>query len=148
MSEKRDEGIVVNEGLHVPRSQVPVLVVDDDADFRALMRAYLPPEEFLVKEAADGGTAIHQIQKHQFDLIVLDLVMPEREGLELIPTIRQRCGRSRILAVSGAPKRLLYLKTAGLMGADMTLEKPVTRERFYGCVRQLLLPARTDAAGE
>src|ERR1041385_8900514 len=116
MSEKKNEGHVVNGGLHLPRPQVSVLVVDDDADFRALLRAYLPPEEFLVKEAADGGLALDQMQEYEFDLIVLDLVMPEREGLELIPAIRQWGGRSRILAVSGAPKRWLYLKTAGLMG--------------------------------
>jgi len=136
--EKRDERIVVNATLHLPRSSVSVLIADDDDDFRALIRAYLPPEQFSITEACDGARTLQHIQNRDFDLIVLDLVMPERDGLELIPAIRG-CGRSpRILAVSGAHGRSLYLKTAGLIGADMTLEKPCTREEFRQCVRQLL----------
>src|SRR5437879_3861066 len=101
------------------RGSIEVLIIDDDADFRDLIRAYLPPCEFAVTEAPDGVAAMRRIAENRFDLIVLDLVMPEKEGLELIPAIRGSSPNSRILAVSGVPMRSLYLKIADYVGADM-----------------------------
>ena len=117
-----------------------VLIVDDDPDFRTLVRAYLANQPYSLTEAPDGAVALERIDQNHFDLIVLDIVMPERDGFELIPAIRKSSPKSRILAVSGSCCRSIYLKMADHMGVDLALEKPVGRDRFSCCVRQLLAP--------
>ena len=76
----------------MPNQQQPrkaLLIVDDDADFRALIRAFLSPAEFSVTEAPDGRAAVRHITATTYDVIVVDIVLPEYDGLELISKIRR-----------------------------------------------------------
>jgi two-component system, OmpR family, response regulator ResD len=135
----------VNTIVNPSSSPVSVLIVDDDAEFRLLVRMYLANEEFTVSEAEDGNAAFQLTLERTFDLIVLDLIMPGREGLELIQSLKLVSPKARILAVSGVPKRSLYLKAAALLGAGLTLEKPFTPEWFYRNLRQLVsVPSTND----
>ncbi|MEW6545023.1 MAG: response regulator transcription factor [Nitrospirota bacterium] len=79
-----------------------LLIVDDHAVLRAGLRLLIgvQPDMTVVAEAADGEEAVQMSDKAQPDLVLLDLSMPKVGGLHLIPLIRQRCPRMRILVLS------------------------------------------------
>jgi CheY-like chemotaxis protein len=114
-----------------------ILVVDDDAAVRSLFHAILARAGFRVMEAADGAQALAALREGGVDVVITDLVMPEKEGLETIGEIRRSYPHVKIAAVSGAFGGR-FLETASLLGADATLAKPVTEEALVDMVRRLL----------
>ena len=113
-----------------------ILVADDDPGVRAWLRSVLTAEGHTVIEAADGKQALLQLRTHGADLALMDLVMPEREGLDTIRAAKKKMPALKIIAMSGA--KGLYLKTAQLLGADETLEKPIERETLLLAVEKML----------
>lgn len=101
----------------------PVLLVDDDEAYRAILRHCLEQLGCEVLEAADGAKAYKILSKTSVRLVVLDIVMPNTEGLETISRLRHEGFRTKILAVSGATKACEYLRVAALLGADANMEK-------------------------
>jgi CheY-like chemotaxis protein len=114
-----------------------ILVVDDEAAIRGLFHKILARAGYRVMEAADGAQALAAVKKGGVDLVITDLVMPEKEGIETIVEIRKNHPRVKIAAVSGAFGGR-YLETASLLGADAALAKPVSEETLLGTVRRLL----------
>ena len=82
---------------------ISVVVCDDVPELRQLARAVLEEggEMEVVGEAADGREAIEVVQRHQPDVVVLDLSMPELDGLEAIPLIHQVAPKAEIVIFSG-----------------------------------------------
>jgi len=82
---------------------ISVVVCDDVAEIRQLARAVLEEggEMEVVGEAADGREAIEVVEQHQPDVVVLDLSMPELDGLEAIPLIHQVAPKAEIVIFSG-----------------------------------------------
>lgn len=79
---------------------VRVLVCDDETDIRVLYRAAFEALGVSVDEAADGGEALARAIQQPPDLVVLDLFMPGRDGLSVLPELRDICGEAPILVVS------------------------------------------------
>jgi CheY-like chemotaxis protein len=100
-----------------------VLVLDDDASFRALARAILEPAGFEVIESGDVREGLTQLREQAIDAVILDLVMPERDGFEALRELKELFPEIRIVAVSGAPKSDLYLAMSSHLGADASLDK-------------------------
>ncbi|MBK9171281.1 MAG: response regulator [Bryobacterales bacterium] len=100
-----------------------ILVVDDDPGVRLVLEGLLGSAGYRVRAAADGRAALQLYRQAPADLVLMDLIMPEQEGLETISQLRQEFPEARIVAMSGAhPDH--YLHAAGLLGADATLHKP------------------------
>ena len=114
-----------------------ILVVDDDAAIRSLFHKILARAGYRVMEAADGAQALAAVSAGGVDLVITDLVMPEKEGIETIVEIRKSYPRVKIAAVSGAFGGR-YLEIASLLGAGAALAKPVSEEALVGTVRRLL----------
>src|SRR5690349_14123738 len=102
--------------------KLPILVVDDDRDYRILARHQLEAAGYLVLDA-DATRACTILTEQRVRLVILDIVMPDVEGLEIIRRLRREGCSSKILAVSGAGKADEYLKLAVRLGADAKLEK-------------------------
>ncbi len=100
-----------------------VLVVDDDKHFRVLARAILEPAGFEVIESEDMEQCMLQLRSHAVDALILDMVMPGRDGIEAVPELKQQFPEIRIVAVSGAEQSDLYLSVSAHLGADASLEK-------------------------
>jgi CheY-like chemotaxis protein len=100
-----------------------VLVLDDDASFRALARAILEPAGFEVIESRDVRECLMQLREQAIDAILLDVVMPERDGFEALRELKELFQETRIVAVSGAPQSELYLAMSAHLGADASLHK-------------------------
>lgn len=113
-----------------------VLVVDDEKNMRSLLRIYLSQEGFEVTEAEDGYAAIDLLNVNTFDLIVLDVMMPGMDGLELCRRIRES-GQVPILMLTARSET--KDKVLGLqLGADDYLVKPFDPEELTARVNALL----------
>jgi DNA-binding response OmpR family regulator len=114
----------------------PILVVDDDPKIVALVRTYLERERYPVVTASDGKRALRAIEEHQPRLVVLDLMLPELDGLSVIRRARA-LGETPILVLSARGStgdRILGLSE----GADDYLPKPFSPAELVVRVRTIL----------
>jgi hypothetical protein len=114
-----------------------VLVVDDDEGIRSFFAKVLEDGGYQVIAVCDGAEAQTRLETDSFDLVIMDLVMPNAEGIETIRAIRQTRPGLRLIAVSGAFDGT-FLKAAALLGANATLQKPVSPDLLLATVRDLL----------
>lgn len=100
-----------------------VLVVDDDEHFRVMARAILEPAGFEVLESENVQHCISQLQRHPIDVVLLDMVMPDRDGIEAVQELRERFPGTPIVTISGAEQSEIYLSVSAHLGAAASLEK-------------------------
>ena len=110
-----------------------ILVVDDDEAVRGFFQSVLTEAGYDVTVAANGARALELVRVRPFDAVVTDLVMPEREGIDLIRTLRAAQPSLRIVAVSGAFGGQ-FLSIARSLGADATLAKPVSHDQLIAAI--------------
>lgn len=113
-----------------------ILVVDDDAAIRRLLRNTLIRADYTVVEAGDGRTALHHAAADHPDAILLDLGLPDRDGLSLIPLLRAQ-GEAVILVVS-ARDAVEEKVTALDLGADDFVTKPFDTDELLARLRVAL----------
>lgn len=118
-----------------------ILVVDDESAVRSLFHEILQQSGYQVLTAGDGDQALKALRHQQIDLVLTDLVMPEREGIETIRIMRKEQPSLKIIAMSGAFAGG-FLETAKMLGADCTLAKPVSAEILVKTVEHLLEKVR------
>ena len=129
-----------------------ILIIDDQPEVREVMQRILAGAGYQVEVAAGGDVGIRLHEQQPFDLIMTDLVMPDKEGIETIMEIRRSDRKVKIIAISGfidSP----YLDTARHLGANRILPKPCSRQVILETVRDLLAespppapPAQASAA--
>ena len=117
-----------------------VLLIDDEKLVRLTVRKMLEAEGYDVSEAEDGRDGLDSFKQQPFDLVITDMVMPEREGIETIAAIRKIKPDQKILAISGGGrnKNLDYLSMAVLQGAADKLAKPFSRSELLSVVTRCL----------
>jgi two-component system phosphate regulon response regulator OmpR len=121
-----------------------ILVVDDDTRLRDLLRNYLSRNGFAVTSADDAGSARRQLESMEFDLIVLDVMMPGETGLELARSLRRERNDVPILmltAMGEATDRIGGLEA----GADEYLPKPFEPRELLLRIQTILRRASTSA---
>ena len=125
-----------------------ILIVDDDPTVRLIASELLRGDDHAIVEAEDGDEALRIVGAMAVDLVVLDMLMPNKDGLETIIELRKRQPDIRILAISsgGSMDRSLLLRTAMVIGADESLHKPLRLETFADTVTRLLARPRTPVS--
>lgn len=117
-----------------------ILIIDDEPQIRSMLRQIFEREGLEVMDAPDGDVAMKLLRQQQADVIVTDLIMPDKEGLETIMEIRQEFPQCKIIAISGGgrndPKD--YLQLAKKLGAARTFAKPIERKAMVAAVKELL----------
>lgn len=117
-----------------------ILVADDDADTRELLRVILSRAGHEVLLAADGDEGLRLVRAHRPALVILDIFMPVKDGIEVIRELRSEDAEVKILAISAGWGQLDILREAQLLGADLTMRKPLEPDRLVKVVEALLQP--------
>jgi CheY-like chemotaxis protein len=109
----------------------------------------LEREQHEVAEALDGMQALKLCRQQPFDLVITDILMPNKEGLETIIEMRREHPGIKIIAMSGGGRtgNLEFLDAAEMMGAHKTLGKPFSRQEMSEAIRELLAGGQDDQAG-
>jgi len=117
-----------------------ILVIDDNDLVRTSTRTILESEGYLVDEAGDGDAGIARAKSSTPDLILTDIVMPNKEGIEMIRDLRSRGYDGPIIAMSGGgrldPNEVLGL--AGKLGANACIAKPFKKAELLAKVKACL----------
>jgi two-component system chemotaxis response regulator CheY len=117
-----------------------ILVIDDDSLIRETLRRMLEGAGHEVAEAEDGAAGLKAVSAQRPDLVVTDIYMPGKEGIETIRELRQIVPGLKIIAMSGSSWSSGHdaLSSAKLLGADRTLPKPFRREQLLASIRDCL----------
>ncbi len=119
-----------------------ILIIDDDTQFLGTLRKMLVREGYTVDEAIDGKTGMVMFQSFHPDLIITDLIMPNRDGVETISELKSFYPGVRIIAMSGGDPNNAglqnYPELAMNFGADVFLPKPLDRGDLIANVRKLI----------
>ncbi len=124
------------------RSMVSILVVDDEENIRTLVSAYLEGEKYTVYSAADGPGGLAAFRRHHPELVVLDVMLPGMDGLEVLQQIRRESDAYVLLltAKSEETDRIVGLT----VGADDYLTKPFSPRELVARVKAILRRGRTE----
>ncbi len=117
-----------------------ILIIDDDAQFRAMLRQMLSRAGYEVLEASNGKEGMRTYRDKPTDLVITDLIMPEKEGIETITELRREFPDVGIIAISGGGKMGPedYLLGAKLLGAQRILTKPLEKEEILEVIKELI----------
>lgn len=120
-----------------------ILVIDDDDAVRGLTCRILAKAGYGVQEAADGAAGLASYHQQRCDLVITDIMMPEKDGLETIRELRRLDPKVRIIAMSGGGgPGGGYLELAAMLGAAGTLQKPFTKGSLLTAVDHVLATNR------
>jgi len=117
-----------------------ILVIDDEDPIRRMLRAALEMEGHEVLEASEGEEAIRLYRATPADVVITDIIMPRKDGLEVIMTLRREAPELKIIAMSGGGRFDLMepLEMAEPLGAFATLRKPFQLDTMIETVRKAL----------
>lgn len=117
-----------------------ILVVDDDPQVRSLLGAILEREGYEVSTVGDGQEAVTAYESDPFDLVITDLVMPEKEGIETFNELRTFDPDVKVVAISGGGRigAQDYLAWARCCGVTHTFAKPIDRLALLNVVEELV----------
>jgi DNA-binding NarL/FixJ family response regulator len=125
------------------RGLITVLVVDDEPLVRHTLEGGLKQYGFQVLQAGDGDEALDVLACAKVDVVLTDLAMPRREGLETIIEVRRRFPDVKIVALSGVFGGL-YLDMARQLGAAAALSKPVRSDVLRSTINAVLMSRTSD----
>ena len=114
-----------------------ILIVDDEPQVRELLSVKMQQRGYRVGEAANGQEAIDKLAEGGFELVISDIMMPERDGLEVIMYLKQQQPRVKIIAIS-APGNEIFLNSAKALGASRIFLKPFSLEEIAVAVDELI----------
>jgi CheY-like chemotaxis protein len=114
-----------------------ILIVDDEAPVRDVLKHKLEQCGYDVCEAADGNEAIRALESVSFDLVITDIIMPEKDGIETICFLRAKQPDVKVIAIS-APSNQLFLESAYGLGAARVFNKPLKLAELAQAVEELL----------
>lgn len=126
-----------------------ILVIDDEQLIRLQIRSALELEGYIVHEAANGNEGLARIAEAAPDVVITDILMPDKEGIETILELRRTHPKIRIIAISGGGRtgNKDFLRTAKHLGADRTLAKPFGLAELLRLVREVLAEANGGKSG-
>jgi DNA-binding response OmpR family regulator len=118
-----------------------ILVIDDEADIRFILEDFFTREGHMVDTAVDGKVGIRMAELHHYDLIITDVVMPERDGLEVVTEMSKKCPQTRLIVMTGGTAKIdknLLMTMAQKMRAHKVVAKPLNLKEVKAAVDELL----------
>ena len=117
-----------------------ILIIDDDEQVLDMLYESLTREGYDVLRAPNGEQGLRLYRQEPVDLIITDIIMPEKEGIETIIELRKDFPDVKIIAMSGGGRIVTkdYLHLAKIFGVQRTFKKPVAREQLLDAIKALL----------
>jgi CheY-like chemotaxis protein len=117
-----------------------ILVIDDDEGMRRLILRTLRGAKHELIEAGDGQEALMLVEEHKPDLIITDILMPRKEGIETMREVNERAPSTKIIAISGGgmSHNLMFLDVAKAFGAAAVIAKPFRASELLETVERVL----------
>jgi DNA-binding response OmpR family regulator len=115
-----------------------ILVIDDDRSIREYLRFLLEEVGYGVVEAENGVVGLERFSTGEFDAVITDIAMPEKDGIDTIIEMRASDPAVRIIAMSGVAKSDTLLEIARMYKADRVIKKPFQSEEIIAVVRAVL----------
>jgi two-component system response regulator (stage 0 sporulation protein F) len=115
-----------------------ILIIDDDEQIRVFLRKVLEGAGYLVTEAANGQEGLRQFRQTPTALVITDLLMPDKDGLEVTMALHRESPHVKIIVLTGGSGNLDFLDAAKELGAHRTMKKPVTITELLQAVEQEL----------
>ncbi|MBW7850724.1 MAG: response regulator [Rhodospirillales bacterium] len=124
------------QGTTVPE----ILIIEDEEIIRATLQQMLARAKHNVTATATGVEGLALMDRRSFDLVIVDMIMPDKDGIETIIDIRHRWPEARILAISGGgrTRNMDFLRYARSVGANAILPKPFTNADLTKAVAEAL----------
>ncbi len=119
--------------------EIRVLVVDDDAELRSTTQHLLESEGFAVSVAANGSEALDLLRRRPADIVLTDVFMPEKDGIETIAELHREFPQAKVIVMSGseAPRFRNVMVAARELGATRSLPKPLDAGQLIATIREL-----------
>jgi len=117
-----------------------ILLIDDDQTVQSVFSQFLKGLGYEILQAENGKEGMELLKKHQPDLVVTDILMPEMDGLEILLAIRKAEEKVPIIAISGGARNLNidFLQQAKMFGAKHVFEKPVPLDVLQNAIKGIL----------
>jgi DNA-binding NtrC family response regulator len=117
-----------------------ILIIDDETHILLMLKKMLERAGYEIDLAANGNEGLYLFKSAPSDLVITDIIMPEKEGLETIREMKRMQPGLKIIAMSGGGKISAdnYLETAKIFGASKILEKPFTQQKMVSAVQELM----------
>lgn len=119
-----------------------ILVIDDEKIMRILIKTVLDAENHDVSVAVDGLEGLELFKSERFDLVITDIIMPNKTGIDVIYEVSQRSENTPVIAISGGCDSLinrdLALTSAEFAGAKAILKKPIIADELCSTVSMVL----------
>lgn len=115
-----------------------ILIVDDEAPIRSLLRSILEADGHHIREAANGHLGLRHYRDAPADLVITDILMPERDGMEVLLALTREFLEARVIVMTGVTGEGNLLDVAKLLGARHVIAKPFTPEEIRRTVRVTL----------
>jgi CheY-like chemotaxis protein len=119
-----------------------ILIVDDDEQVLGLLTTALSREGYVITAVNSGNEALRLLENRSFDLLLLDLGMPEMDGFELLKLARAHDSHLKIVVISGMSQVLL--KAAELFGAVASISKPISPELLRNTIATVVADASSN----
>lgn len=121
-----------------------ILVIDDEELVRLTVSQILARDGHTIAEAEDGAKGLAALRQSTADLVITDILMPNKEGMETIVELRQAYPKLKIIAMSGGGRSSYsnFLKVAEKLGADVILGKPFASQELRNAVNLCLKSGR------
>lgn len=117
-----------------------ILIIDDETNILLMLKKMLERAGYEIDLASNGEEGLRLFRNMPSDLVITDIIMPEKEGLETIREMKKMQPNMKIIAMSGGGKISAdnYLETAKIFGASRIMEKPFTQQAMVSTVKELL----------
>ncbi len=123
-----------------------ILIIDDDKSILSFLKERLTCEGFNVLTAINGKEGMKLFNDNQVDLVITDIIMPDKDGFETIIELKRICPDIKIIAMSGMGLGMIEpcLKTAKFSGAEYALAKPFETSSLLKALYKLLNEEKTS----
>lgn len=131
----------VSSQNEVGLTMAKILIIDDKEQLLKIMKTYLEHDNHEITVASDGMQGISQLKAHPFDLVITDIIMPEKDGFEVLIWLKTQINRPKVLVMTGGSSSLdinYLIPMAKQFSADKVMQKPFDFETLKTTVRELL----------